>query len=144
MNIISLIDFIERKDQEKFLSSIKNEVCQYISNLKKENTSANISVFSNSEIDFFSNYYLSQLLLMYIENKLLEWDIDYILNGIELSGIKCEDRGEYVINILSSYSIINKELIKSCLKYLIKEKDVIDYDFKKKVKNVYNSIFIIN
>ena len=146
MNINNLIEYLKNKEQEEFLFSIKNEVLEYIISMKKKGSSSNVYVTGSFEGLTFSNNHLISLLLLYLDNKLLEWDLDYILNGIELCNIECEEKAEQVINILASSEInmpINKEIVKTCLRYLKGELKSIDYNKQnKKKKYNYHSIFL--
>lgn len=146
MNILHLIEWLNYKvNEEEIISSLRPEVLEYVKSIKIKGGASNINITGNFQDLVFTSKNLETLLSLYLNNKLLEWDLEYILNAIELSGIKYDKRVEEVIFNLSTHEInvpINMNTVGTCMKYLKGEAEAINYKPNKKEVNNYHSIFL--
>jgi len=146
MNVLHLIEYLNYKvNKEELISSLKTEVLDYVTSLKRKGGTASINVSDNFSDLFFTSKNLETLLSLYLDKELLEWDLEYILNTIELSGIEYDKKVEDVIFSLSAHEInmpINRSTIETCLKYLKGEIKSINYRPNRKEEHDYHSIFL--
>lgn len=103
-------------------NEIHAEIEQYIHRkLVGKDTS---SVYSDLEENgkYFDKQILIKILELYLEGNIGEWDLEYLLNWIEMSGYEfLENIHEKVIFIFSTPEInypINKKNIKEAIRYL--------------------------
>lgn len=103
-------------------NEIHAEIEQYIHRkLVGKDTS---SVYSDLEENgkYFDKQILIKILELYLEGNIGEWDLEYLLNWIEMSGYEfSENIHEKVIFIFSTPEInypINKKNIKEAIRYL--------------------------
>lgn len=112
-------------------SELQKEIFEYVS--QKLGGKDTAYIYSDLEEDgkLFDKQILIEILELYLENKIGEWDLEYLLNWIEMSGYEfLEDIHEKVIFIFSTPEInypINIENIVEALRFLRGEKLHPDY-----------------
>jgi hypothetical protein len=110
---------------------IQKEIFEYVNQkLAGKDTT---SIYSDLDEDgkFFDERNLIEILELYLENKIGEWDLEYLLNWIEMSGYEFpENVHENVVFIFSTPEInypININNIKEAISFLKKEKSLPEY-----------------
>jgi hypothetical protein len=144
MKIKTLIDFLNDKiKKEDFLIPLQTEVKEYIHDrLKKDSSHIYVSDMDNTYT--INNTDLIKLLSLYLKEELYEWDIEYLLNTLDLAGVESSTKAQEVIYILSTPEVnyfINQELIKKCVDLL--ENKIEKLTIKKRGKSYkgYQTIF---
>lgn len=121
MKKYDLMKFIESGKMNKTLfDELKNEVLSYIDNT----TSGKGSVYiygDNETEEQFDRHYLITLLQYYLNNIILEWELEYILNYLEFSFEITDEKVEEVIFNFSDPYLnypINTENVKKAIYFL--------------------------
>lgn len=143
MDLKYLVDFIRGKAlKEGFLSSVKKEIQEYVKSLNEGKNTSNLIV-SNEDFDLdFKLNDLTKLLELYLNNDILEWDLEYILNVLDMCSWEFEDKVQEVIFNMSTPEInfpINQENINTCIKYL--EDKTEKLELKSLTRISYSSVF---
>jgi hypothetical protein len=141
MKIKELIDFLQDKiKKEDFLIPLQTEVKEYIHDRLKKDTS-HIYVSDLDDTYKIDNTDLIKLLSFYLKEDLYEWDIEYLLNGLDLVEVESSTKAQEVIFILSTPEInyfIDQVVIKKCIDYLEGETNKLNLESAKTNRSLTN------
>jgi len=146
MNFDTLILYLKDEiEDDDFYYEIKNEVLQFIKNIETKDKSVQIS---GGEINYqeFGVDRLRALLYKYLEGKLGEWDLEYILRAIEFEFDEEEEKVDNVIFSFSdpylNFNITDKNVI-TAIQYLSGCTDSLKLEGHStdELRNDYKSVF---
>ena len=135
---------LREKENEKFFLSLKDEVQSYISRIQNKKDTKYI--YGNDDVEKdFKRESLVLLLEQYLKNRLLEWDLEYILNFIDFSFEIEDEKTEEVVFCFSDPYLnfpLNRVNVKEAIIFLRDEKDSMSlHDPDKILRKDYKSIF---
>ncbi len=106
-----------------FLKKNKNEILKYINDSQNGKGTVNVSSDFTEVFNPISRLELIDLLKLYINEYLLEWELEYILNSIDGCDFDDEKMEEVIYNLANPYLNfhINNENVNQAIKYLEKE-----------------------
>ncbi len=132
----------EDTTEDDFLESIKTEVTEYVFQQADNQQVLNLEI-SNPDFDFIlDDKNMVLLLRMYLSKRLLEWDLDYIFNVLDIS-VDTSDKSAEVLFNLSNPEInfpINEFNAQSAIEFL--EGRIVQVEFSSEQKANYSSVFL--
>lgn len=148
MEINYLIEYLNNKvDDNCFSNNIEKEILEYI-NSRINNKGVSNIYGMYSEGSTFNCNNLIQLLNKYLHGGIGEWELEYLLNFIELSVPDNDEKVQKVIFNLSSPEInypITYSNVLLAIKFLKEEIDDLSFiDNKINILSQYKSIFFNN
>ena len=130
--------------KDNFIVSLSEEIKGYVSDRLKNKDTTNIFVENEENIDNLTVHDLIKLLNLYLADEILEWDLEYILNALDLVDIECDDRTKEAIFYLSNSEIgvpINQKTVRRFIDYLEGESVDIKMNNLKGTLKDYRTVF---
>lgn len=149
MILESLEKFIETGEFTlEHTHSFKNEISNYINEIKSESSS--VSVHGDFNGDFhFDRLKLISLLSHYLDGKVYEWDTEYMMSIIEFNYEGADEKIEEVLFNFSDPYLgypITYDNVSNTIKYLIDDSKELCLESQKgiELRKGYRSYFLIN
>jgi hypothetical protein len=123
MDLLELKKYFDGKISARdFVDSERENLLAYIKNTREKTKSISVPAEHEEFFDGYDSDNIRLLLKDYLKDELLEWDLDYIVQALDMLDEEPEDeRARYVVSCLSTPEIdipISREEVSELLKYL--------------------------